>query len=95
VGPVAILAATPQTVLSAEAGSVSERTRELVDEEVRRIVDDSYEAALVTLRERRGQLDSLAEALLEEETLDEAAAYRAAGIARTATPAPVTGVVEG
>jgi len=62
------------------AGASSERTRELVDEEVRRITDESYAHALDILRDHRAQLDSLAAALLENETLDEPDAYRAAGL---------------
>ncbi len=34
------------------------------------------------LRDHRGQLDALAESLLTSETLDEAEAYRIAGITR-------------
>jgi cell division protease FtsH len=63
-------------------GSPSERTRELVDEEVRRIVDECYARALEQLRDHREKLDALAAALLEHETLDEADAYRVAGIER-------------
>ncbi len=63
-------------------GPASERTRELVDEEVRQIVDECYERAIHTLRDHRPQLDSLAHALLEHETLDEVDAYAAAGIPR-------------
>ena len=62
------------------AGASSEHTRELVDEEVRRITDESYTHALEILRDHREQLDNLAGALLENETLDEADAYRAAGL---------------
>ena len=40
---------------------------------------------LALLRENRAKLDSLAEALLEHETLDEDDAYAAAGVARTVT----------
>jgi cell division protease FtsH len=61
-------------------GAASERTRELVDEEVRRITDECYEHAAAVLREHREQLDRLAAALLERETLDESDAYRAAGL---------------
>ena len=49
---------------------------------MRRIVDDCYDRALDELREHREQLDALAAALLERETLDEADAYRVAGVAR-------------
>jgi cell division protease FtsH len=61
------------------ASAVSEATRELIDSEVRRIVDDCYEKAVARLRENRDRLEALAKALLEHETLDEVDAYRAAG----------------
>jgi cell division protease FtsH len=63
-------------------GGPSESTRELVDKEVRRIIDECYQAALERLREHRDQLESLTKALLEQETLDEDDAYRAAGFDR-------------
>jgi cell division protease FtsH len=69
----------------------SESTRELVDREVRRIVDECYTRAVAGLRENRQRLDSLAHALLEHETLDEREAYAAAGFDRpppTATQPP-------
>jgi cell division protease FtsH len=62
--------------------SASESTRELLDSEVRRIVDECYTRALAALRENRERLDSLAHALLEHETLDERDAYAAAGFDR-------------
>ncbi len=62
-----------------EAGGASERTRELVDTEVRRIVESAHEEAVRLLEEHRGALDALAGALLERETLDEADVYRLAG----------------
>ena len=61
-------------------GATSERTRELIDEEVKRITDECYKRALQTLSEHREQLDNLAVALLAHETLDEPDAYQAAGI---------------
>jgi cell division protease FtsH len=63
---------------------VSEHTMQLVDQEVRRIADDCYTAALTTLKEERTRLDAIAQALLEKETLDETEAYRVAGIDRAA-----------
>jgi cell division protease FtsH len=63
-------------------GPASERTRELVDDEVRHIVDECYASAVETLQAHRPQLDALAHALLEHETLDEVDAYAAAGIPR-------------
>jgi cell division protease FtsH len=64
----------------------SEETRELIDREVRRITDQCYERAVAQLRENRERLDSLAHALLERETLDEGAAYQAAGFERGSAP---------
>ncbi|MBD3578576.1 ATP-dependent zinc metalloprotease FtsH [Streptomyces sp. KD18] len=58
-------------------------TLDAVDAEMRRIVDECYSEACRLLREHRPKLDALAEALLANETLDEAAAYAAAGIPRT------------
>jgi cell division protease FtsH len=53
-----------------------------MDAEIRRLVDDCYGLALEQLRAHREQLDRLAAALLEGETLDEGEAYAVAGISR-------------
>ncbi|MGH8926763.1 MAG: ATP-dependent zinc metalloprotease FtsH [Acidimicrobiia bacterium] len=63
---------------------VADRTQELIDQEVRNIVDDCYDTAIVTLKEHRSQLDALAQALLEKETLEEVEAYAIAGVDRPA-----------
>ena len=47
-------------------GGASPATRELVDAEVRRIVDECYERSESLLRENREKLDALADALLEK-----------------------------
>ena len=65
----------------------SEATREAVDREVRRIVEEALDEVRDLLVRERDRLDSLAEALLRDETLDEADAYAAAGIDRVAAPA--------
>jgi cell division protease FtsH len=70
---------------AADGNAPAESTRELVDAEVRRIVDECYTQALERLKENRDRLDSLAHALLEHETLDERDAYAAAGFDQ---PAP-------
>ncbi|MFJ3728072.1 ATP-dependent zinc metalloprotease FtsH [Streptomyces sp. NPDC090045] len=62
--------------------SAAPATLDAVDHEMRRIVDECYAEACRLLREHRPQLDALAEALLANETLDETAAYAAAGITR-------------
>jgi cell division protease FtsH len=59
---------------------VSPHTQELIDEEVRRLVERAHDQVLTLLRENRAKLDSLADALLERETLDEDDAYAAAGV---------------
>ena len=61
-------------------------TRNLVEAETRRILDECYTRALEKLRENRAPLDRLAEALVEHETLDELEAYRVAGLERTERP---------
>ncbi|HEV2769416.1 MAG TPA: ATP-dependent zinc metalloprotease FtsH [Solirubrobacteraceae bacterium] len=60
----------------------SDATRELVDEEVRRIVEGCYDRAVSMLTDNRDKLESLAGALLEHETLDEDDALQAAGFER-------------
>ncbi|MFE5091604.1 ATP-dependent zinc metalloprotease FtsH [Streptomyces sp. NPDC056638] len=76
------LTAIPGDAQQAYGLSAAPATLDAVDGEMRRIVDECYEVACRLLSENRDRLDSLAAALLESETLDEAAAYRAAGITR-------------
>jgi cell division protease FtsH len=61
---------------------LSPHTQDIVDSEVHRIVDESYAEVVSLLKENRTRLDSLAVALLDHETLDEAEAYAAAGVQR-------------
>ena len=68
-------------------GGPSEETRQLIDSEVRRIVEECYAEATETITTERAKLESLTKALLERETLDEADAYAAAGVARGLNPA--------
>ncbi|MGD1011413.1 MAG: ATP-dependent zinc metalloprotease FtsH [Acidimicrobiales bacterium] len=87
IGPVSVL---PPEGQESPLGldNVAPATKELVDTEVRRIIDECYEQALSTLRGNREHLDGLAHTLLERETLDEAEAYAAAGVGHdTATGA--------
>ena len=75
----------------------SEMTQQLVDQEVRRIVEAAHHEVLDLLRSRRDQLDSLVAELLRHETLDEADAYAAAGLTRAdaAVPAQLNGTNPG
>ena len=50
----------------------SDETAAIIDEEVRRLLDNALREAWRILSENRGVLDTLASRLLEEETLDEA-----------------------
>ncbi len=55
--------------LSAEEEPLAAHTARLVDEEIRRIIDEAYQDAHQLLEERRDLLDRIAAALLEKETL--------------------------
>jgi cell division protease FtsH len=85
IGMVAVL---PRDGANPWGEMTSPRTLELVDEEVRRTVDNAYDEVLALLAAERPRLDALAEALLERETLDQIDAYRIAGLAEP-EPLPV------
>ena len=50
--------------------NVSEHTSQIVDREIKRIVDEAYESARKLLEKERDLLERIATALLERETLD-------------------------
>jgi cell division protease FtsH len=87
IGPLAVLPADGQGPLLPGASEVSPRTHEMIDAEVRRIVEDAYTEVINLLTENRARLDGLAQALLEHETLDEDDAYAAAGVAHVSSEA--------
>jgi cell division protease FtsH len=74
------LSALPNDAQQAYGLAAAPHTLDVIDGEMRRIVDECYEEACRTLRDHRDRLDALAQALLENETLEEADAYRIAGI---------------
>jgi cell division protease FtsH len=88
IGPIAVIPSEAQNLLLPGASEVSESTRRLIDEEVRRIVEEAHGAVTRLLTEHRDRLDSLTEALLAAETLDEDDAYAAARVEREQEPAP-------
>jgi cell division protease FtsH len=88
IGPIAVLPSEAQNPLLPGAAQSSEATQRLVDEEVRRIVEEAHNAVSKLLSEHRDRLDSLTEALLATETLDEDEAYQAARVPREREPAP-------
>jgi cell division protease FtsH len=72
-GPVAIGEKEHEIFLGREFSQrreISGKTAQLVDEEVRRILDNAYSEAERVLADNRQLLDAIAEALLERETLD-------------------------
>jgi cell division protease FtsH len=81
IGPVTVIGQDGQGPLLPGVAAPSQETQQLVDQEVRRLVEELYDDVLALLAENRDKLDRLADALLEYETLDQAAAYEAAGIA--------------
>ena len=50
--------------------NLSDSTAKIIDEEIRNIVDDAYTDATKILKQKKKQLDLIASALLEYETLD-------------------------
>ena len=82
IGQIAVLPSPGRGPLLPGVSEVSPHTQQLVDDEVRKIVEAGYADVLSLLRTSRKQLDSLAAALLEHETLDEEDAYAAAGVER-------------
>jgi len=73
VGPIAVGDREAEIFLGREVvqrREVSERTAELVDTELKRLLGEAYERARDILTKHRDQLDRLAAALLERETLD-------------------------
>lgn len=59
---------------------ISEHTAQQVDQEVRRIIQECHTEATRLLKEHRAQLDALAKALLERETLDEQEIQQVTGL---------------
>jgi len=62
----------------------SEATAQAIDEEVLRIIHEAHDEAKRLLTKYRRELDALAKALLEKETLDEEEILKVTGL----TPAP-------
>jgi cell division protease FtsH len=80
IGPVTVITEDGQLPIPG-ASDISPQTRQLVDEEVRHLIERAHEQVTQLMSDHRAQLDSLATALLEHETLEQDEAYAAAGIA--------------
>ena len=86
VGAIAVIPSDSRAMMLPGVAEASPESQQLVDAEVRRIVDQAQREATALLAEHRDQLESLTSALLEAETLDEAQAYAAAGLDRRPAP---------
>jgi cell division protease FtsH len=81
-GPISFVAASDEGLPPAfQHQPYSEATSELIDAEVRRIVEECHRDANRVLAEHRKNLDLLAHALLDRESLDEHEVRSAAGLA--------------
>src|SRR6185312_9508481 len=79
IGPVAVEGRRDGMLLPGTS-EVSEHTQQLIDDEVRRIVEDAERETVALLAGERHRLESLARALLDRETLDQPEAYEIAGV---------------
>ena len=73
VGPIAVGNREQEIFLGRELmqrREISERTAQLVDSEIKRILEESFAAARTVLESNTDLLETIAEALLERETLD-------------------------
>jgi cell division protease FtsH len=80
IGAIAVTDGREDGVLLPGASPASAPTQQLVDQEVRRIVDGAEAEVTELLTRERGRLEALARALLERETLDQPEAYELAGV---------------
>jgi cell division protease FtsH len=84
IGPISVF----QPEADPRMSGVAESTLDAVDQEVRRLIEDSYKRALSLLTENRQRLDNIVTQLLARETLDETDVYAAAGLSHGALPSP-------
>jgi cell division protease FtsH len=79
IGPVTVITEEAHLPLPG-ASDISPQTQQLVDEEVRHLIEQAHDEVTRLMTTHRDQLESLASALLEHETLEQDEAYAAAGI---------------
>jgi cell division protease FtsH len=82
IGFVRVLPSDGNARFLGSSGESSEATQRVLDEEVRVLIDTAHHEVTTVLTEHRGPLDTLARALLKNETLDELDAYAAAQMPR-------------
>ncbi len=89
IGPIAVTDGRQDGPLLPGVMPSSEPTQELVDQEVRRIVEEAERDVIELLERERDRLEALANTLLDRETLDQPEAYEVAGV-----PLPESNPVE-
>lgn len=75
IGPVSVAHKEESIFLGRELqqrGDISQKTAEIIDDEVHRIIADNYKRGVEILTKKRDILDKMADALLERETLHKA-----------------------
>ena len=80
IGPIAVLPSDGAGPFLPGVSETSPETQRLIDSEIHRLVDEAHAEVTQLLGDHRDQLESLAHALLEAETLDAVDAYAAAGV---------------
>ncbi len=80
IGAIAVTDGRQDGPLLPGSAPASPATQQLVDEEVRRIVEGAERDVIQLLERERERLEALAHALLERETLDQPEAYEVAGV---------------
>ena len=78
--------------VNAEGGAVSDRTRQVRDEEQQHLADEAMRMAMRLIREHREQVDALAFALLRNEVLTRSDIEQVMGTGRHAGPRSTTGL---
>ena len=78
IGFVRVLPSDGRGSFLGSSGESSEATQRVLDEEVRRLIDTAHLDVTAALTQHRQRLETLAQALLKTETLDELDAYAAA-----------------
>ncbi len=78
IGFVRVLPADGRGSLLGSSGETSEATHRVLDDAVRQLIDTAHLDVTAALTEHRDRLETLAQALLKSETLDELDAYAAA-----------------
>jgi cell division protease FtsH len=82
IGPVSVIPRDGQGPLFPGAAPIAPETQRVLDEEVRRLVEECERDVRALIEDNRDKLDALVEALLDRETLEQDEAYRVAGVAR-------------